>query len=407
MKIIKITAIVLAFGLIFAGCSMVEVNEERDKETVIAKVNDEVILKGDFQNLYNMYVSYGYFREGFDTDPAQREDYEAAVEELVNSMINTKVMEIMAEQKGCFDFSPEDRSEIDADVADALNSYVEMYAKVLVLEEANADLSEEELNALALENLDTFLADGEWGFTKQDIVDDYEATKAQDVLIETTTASIEVTEDEVKTYYDFLTENAKSSYESGYLSFESDASSGATLYYIPEGVRMAQHILVKIPDDIQQEITNLRNAGDAELLASRIEEGQKVIKDAADEAYQRASAGEDFVALIDELGEDPGMESNEYYMVMNPSQNFITEFSDGLFALKNVGDISEPIATDFGYHIIKYYGDMESGPVSYDELHDEIYESMLKDAQDQHFKEQIDLWKEDLNIKTYYNRAMK
>lgn len=407
MKFLKLTAIVLAFGLIFAGCSMIEVNEERDRETVIAKVGDEVILKGEFQDTYNMYAMYGYFREGFDTDPAQRDEYEVAVQELIDSLVDAKVIDIVAAEKGSYDFSLEDRKDIDEDVRNALDSYVILYVGELTLDEAFADYSEEELDVYAYENLDTFLLDTERGFTKQDIVDDYEVSKAQEVLFEVTTASVEVTEDEVKTYYDFLTENAKASYESGYTNYESDASNGDPIYYVPENVRLAQHILITIPDEIQVEIANLETAGETELALVKKEEGLREIEAAANEAYVRALAGEDFAALMEELGQDPGMETYDYYQVMNPSQNYIPAFVEGLFALENVGDITEPVETTYGYHVIKYYGDTESGPVSYDELHDEIYDQMLIDAQDAYYAEQIELWKEDINIKTYYNRAMK
>jgi len=408
MKFIKLTAIVLAFGLIFAGCSMVEVNEERDRETIIAKVGDEVVLKGELQDVYDMYQMYGYYPEDFDTDPQQRETYKTAVEELINSMVDTKVIEIMAVEKGCFNFSLEDRKELDEDIANALDTYVVMYAANLAEDPANAELSEEELNALALENLDTFLTDPEYGlgFSKQDIIDDYEASKAQEVLYDITTAEVTVTEDELKEWYDFLTENDKSSYETGYASFESDATGDETLYYVPEGVRMAQHILITFPEEISTEISELQAAGETELVTIKTEEGLRAIEDAANEAYDRAVAGEDFKLLMEELGQDPGMTSNEYYTVMYPSQNYVAEFAEGLFALENVGDISEPVATAFGYHIIKYYGDMESGPVPYDEIHDELYNSQLEERQDLYFTEQIAVWKESIDVKTYINRAM-
>jgi len=406
MKFIKLIAIVLAFGLIFAGCSMIEVNEVRDRETVIAKVGDEVVLKGEFQDVYNMYEAYGYYPENFSTDPEQKETYIMAVEELIDSMVDTKVLEITAFEKGCYEFSLEDRKELDEDIADALDTYVNMYTADLVLDPVNAELSEEELKALALENIDTYLTDFNVGFKKQDVIDDYETSKAQEVLYDLTTASVTVTEDELKTWYEFLVENAKTSYESGYASFESDASSTDTLYYVPENVRMGQHILITLPEDMALEVQELQAAGEIDLAKIKLDEALRAIEGAANEAYDRAVAGEDFVLLMQELGEDPGMTTYEYYTVMYPSQNYVAEFAEGLFALENVGDISEPVATAFGYHIIKYYGDMESGPVSYDEIHDDLYNSQLEEKQDIYFTEQIAVWKESIDVKTYYNRAM-
>lgn len=71
----------------------------------------------------------------------------------------------------------------------------------------------------------------------------------------------------------------------------------------------------------------------------------------ANSLYQRAVAGENFDELIKEYGEDPGM-------VASPQGYFFTtgkmvqEFEDKSFELE-VGKISEPVKTSYGYHIIK------------------------------------------------------
>ncbi len=70
MKNYTIIAIMLVMGLILSGCSMVEVNEERDAQTVIATIGEEVVEKGDYQELYDMYVMYGQLPAEAPTDEA-------------------------------------------------------------------------------------------------------------------------------------------------------------------------------------------------------------------------------------------------------------------------------------------------------------------------------------------------
>ncbi len=84
-------------------------------------------------------------------------------------------------------------------------------------------------------------------------------------------------------------------------------------------------------------------------------------KAAAEKALARAKAGEDFDALVAELGEDPGMQSDPYGYVID-AQGYtidgqgpmITEFTEGSFALSENG-ISELVSTSYGFHIIKRY----------------------------------------------------
>ncbi|MBN2878103.1 MAG: peptidylprolyl isomerase [Clostridia bacterium] len=411
MRLIKVMAVLLVLSLVFAGCSMIEVNEEKDRQTVVAKVGSQTVLKGDvvdaIENQLQIYMMYGYYPEDFATNPEYSEYYTEFVTGIVDAMVGNEVEKTIAREKGCYDFSAEDRAAIDDDISSTLNIYAEMYATDLAELPENALLSEEELNALAFENLDAYLLEKDFGITKEDVIKNAEDTKALEILYNITSSGIEVTEDEVKAAYDADVAAAKLGYEDGSADFESDVSNGTTIYYVPENVRQAQHILIKISDEDLQEIANLKSSEDTVAADLKYKEALKGIEDAANTAYDRAASGDDFALLIDELGEDPGMDSNEYYTVMNPSTKFVEEFVDGLFALENVGDISEPVATSYGYHIIKYYGDMESGPVAYDDLRDEIYDSMLSERKDAYYNEQFALWKEGIDIKTYYDRVLK
>ena len=61
--------------------------------------------------------------------------------------------------------------------------YAEMYATDLSDEEQYADKTDEEIKAIALENLDVFFAENNYGVTKQDVIDNTETSKALDTVI--------------------------------------------------------------------------------------------------------------------------------------------------------------------------------------------------------------------------------
>ncbi|MEX1377605.1 MAG: peptidylprolyl isomerase [Eubacteriales bacterium] len=410
MRKTKIIAIVLALGFILTSCNMVEVNPERDRQTVVADVEGQLILKGEALDIaeyqISMYQAYGLYPEDFTTNLQYKEDYEDILKSSLDIAVDAKLEEVIAKQKGCYEFTAEEREALDDQIHDIMNSYLSTYGTILKAKPEYANMTEEELGVIAYDTLDEYFADLGYEITKQDIIDDAEASKAKEILRELTTKSIEVTEDEVKAEYDRLVEEAKTGYDNADSNFEQDATSGSQIYYYPENARKAQHILIKISDEDQAAIDALKEAGDEDGALALEDEAMAKAKEQADAAYQRAIAGEDFKLLMDELGQDPGMDNNEYYIVANPTSIYATEFADGLYSLEKVGDISEPVKSAFGYHIIKYFGDVESGPVAYDDVHDDIYDTLLQSRQDAEYQKQFDIWREEANIKFYYRRLL-
>lgn len=66
----------------------------------------------------------------------------------------------------------------------------------------------------------------------------------------------------------------------------------------------------------------------------------------------RIDAGEDFAALAAEFSDDPGSAEDGGDVGYTSGDSFVPEFEDALRALE-VGEVSDPVRTEFGYHIIK------------------------------------------------------
>ncbi|HLW20113.1 MAG TPA: peptidylprolyl isomerase [Cyclobacteriaceae bacterium] len=95
----------------------------------------------------------------------------------------------------------------------------------------------------------------------------------------------------------------------------------------------ASHILIQFPPD----------AGHEDSIA---------VLRMAEQLKQRAESGEDFNALASEYSDDPSAKTNKGDLGYFTALQMVYPFEDAAFGLE-VGEISEPVATDFGYHIIK------------------------------------------------------
>ena len=83
-------------------------------------------------------------------------------------------------------------------------------------------------------------------------------------------------------------------------------------------------------------------------------------KKKAEDVLKKAVAGENFDKLVDEFGEDPGMEGNEEGYIIDEngatpdgSGSMVPEFTAGSFAVK-AGEVNpELVESSYGWHIIK------------------------------------------------------
>lgn len=76
------------------------------------------------------------------------------------------------------------------------------------------------------------------------------------------------------------------------------------------------------------------------------------VKKKAEEIYKKAKSGEDFAKLAKEYSQDPGSKDAGGSLGEFPKGAMVPEFEKVAFSLKD-GEISQPVETQFGYHIIK------------------------------------------------------
>lgn len=192
---------------------------------------------------------------------------------------------------------------------------------------------------------------------------------------------VAVTEDEVKAYYDensseFLTQEQviveyveleKSAF------FDQVAVDDAALQELYQAEianlveqRHAAHILFEVTADVTDEQA----------------------KAAAQSAIERINAGEEFAAVAKEVSDDIGSAEQGGDLGFAAQGVYDPAFEDALYALEN-GQISAPVRTDYGWHVIKLLGVQAADIPSFASLKDKLTQDLKSQQVEQRFVEAV------------------
>lgn len=107
----------------------------------------------------------------------------------------------------------------------------------------------------------------------------------------------------------------------------------------------------------------------------------KAAKQRIDSIYSRIQAGDDFAKLATAHSDDKGSSVKNGELPWFGTGRMIPEFENAAFALKNIGDISIPIQSSYGWHIIKMLD--KRGIASFDNLKEDIQSKVKRDERAQ------------------------
>lgn len=128
-----------------------------------------------------------------------------------------------------------------------------------------------------------------------------------------------------------------------------------------------------------------RRESQGEILVAHImrfteqgnDEKNKSAKFKIDSIYDRVKAGDDFGKLANDLSDDRGSATKNGELPWFGAGRMIPEFENAAFALKNKGDMSAPIQSAYGWHIIKLID--RKGIESFESMKEDLQSKVKRD----------------------------
>ena len=208
----------------------------------------------------------------------------------------------------------------------------------------------------------------------EDAINSSLVSKHRTALLE----GVSLTEDELKAKYTEELASQKASFDatpSSYFTYESYAQYGynAPPVYVPNGFFRVRQILVA-------------DEATATLIKEKID------------------AGEDFEALLKQYNTDPGMDNEAYaagYLV-GEGASYVESFLTASLALANDGDVSAPVQSDYGWHIIKRVSTEPAHEIAYEDVKTTLDAYEQNAYQQQYYSDIVSKWVSDTSLVTRY-----
>lgn len=146
-----------------------------------------------------------------------------------------------------------------------------------------------------------------------------------------------------------------------------------------QSVDVTEDEIQKFYEDNKANLGEMESVNASHILVSDIEKAEKL--------YEKIKSGDNFEDLAKKYSTCPSSENGGNLGYFTRGQ-MVKEFDEKVFDMK-VGEISEPIKTQFGYHIIKLNDKKESKEKTLEEVKEKIHLEVKRRKEQEVYREKL------------------
>lgn len=147
-----------------------------------------------------------------------------------------------------------------------------------------------------------------------------------------------------------------------------------------EGITVSEEEMQAFYEEHKSEFQDTKKASASHILVDSEEKAKKV-KEQIDQGLEFAQAAKEYSSC-------PSASRGGDLGVFGPGQ-MVPEFDKVVFSLKK-GEISDPVKTQFGYHIIELHDLTEAREKSFDEVKDKIYQELRRRKEEIVYRDKVE-----------------
>lgn len=371
-------------------------------------------------------------------EPMSEEERAQAAADTIDNFVGIGLIETKLTEEGKHDFTP---GEDELMRAAASSRYEEVWQSAYKMMQSNdMDVSEAEVSQMVADE----------GYDVDAFYQEYVVAERQRRAIELYVGDIPITQEEMDEFYETqYVAPDRERYKDDIPRYEREVlNHDGESFYVPEGYRYVRQILLEYPETVTEalkaeaaavedaaKVTNEAVAKLTELVLTTddwanldepraeydaaVKDTEKarraylekreavtmpLIQSTLDEINERLAAGIDFVTLITKYSADTSERNvgGEGYPLHALSEGWPQDFVSAAMALEKPGDVSDPVLTEKGVHILFYASDAPAGDhvLTGDEL-EMLKQSTLHARQVEELVALFENWKPNYEIETH------
>ena len=331
--------------------------------------------------------------------------------DVLTYKVGEKIVATRASELGFNELSDEELAQVRSEAEQIYEDQIAYYSAFV----AQQDMNDDEIRAAAIAYLDNE------GVNLDSLIEDQKNTFWTQKFFDYTVKDVTVSEEEIQAHYDAVLSDQKETFDQYPEAYEYAQLSGEVLLYNLPGYRAVRDILLPLTEqddilkvtELQAQLESMDPMTQAEqmmAIQSQLDEIFAPLEETAQDVLGQLENGAAFEDMMDQYGADELLTDEplrtEGFFISNNSflNAYSSEFIEGSMILEEPGQVSMPLRSPMGLHIVQYVRSVPEGEVPLADVYDSIRDEALSLKRASYYEEQLTTLLESAHVKFYPER---